>query len=197
LYALQYVEHHFQRSLRTSALVTDHASPISSLSPVPAVWPNRILLILSLAGIGVSLYLTLAHLRAVDLGCGRLSGCHEVDQHWSASGLGIPGLQAIPTAAFGLAMYVTMTVLSFARAATPLPDRDRKIAGLQWIIALAALGVTAWLTYMEAFVIKAWCQWCLVSAGIILLMFITSTLERCTRGAPLKSSSIETQGEPV
>jgi hypothetical protein len=103
-------------------LVTNHASPITTKpTPIPAVWPNRILLILALAGIGVSGYLTMAHLRAVELGCGRLGGCHEVDQHWSASGLGIPGLESIPTAAFGLAMYLAMLVLS-----SPAPPPNRR-----------------------------------------------------------------------
>ncbi|NIR45309.1 MAG: hypothetical protein GWM93_13890, partial [Gemmatimonadetes bacterium] len=32
------------------------------------------------------------------------------------------------------------------------------------------------LTYLEAAVIEAWCRWCLVSAGIITAIFVTSLL---------------------
>ena len=37
------------------------------------------------------------------------------------------------------------------------------------LVALAGIGVvfTAYLSYLEAFVIGAWCRWCLVSAAII------------------------------
>jgi len=160
------------------------------------IWPNRIIFILALAGIAVSGYLTLAHLQAVDLGCSRLRGCEDVARHWSAKGLGIPGLQAIPTAAFGALAYAALFVLAFLRAATDSEVKDRRFAGMQWALSAIALGVTVWLTYMEAFVIKAWCQWCLASAFITLLIFLCATVERLL-GAASPAPRIETQGEPV
>jgi uncharacterized membrane protein len=38
---------------------------------------------------------------------------------------------------------------------------------------LAGWGVvfTAWLNYLEAFVIHAWCEWCLGSAAMVVLLF--------------------------
>jgi uncharacterized membrane protein len=44
------------------------------------------------------------------------------------------------------------------------------------LFALSAIGVafSAWLTYLEAAVINAWCQWCVVSAIIITLIFLLS-----------------------
>ena len=160
------------------------------------VWPNRIIFILALAGIGVSAYLTLAHLNAVDLGCSKIRGCDEVARHWSAKGLGIPGLQAIPTAAFGALGYAALFVLGFLRAAAESEEKDRRLAGMQWALSAIALAITAWLTYMEAFVIRAWCQWCLVSAFITVLIFIWATIERLMGTAP-RAPNIETQGEPV
>ena len=35
---------------------------------------------------------------------------------------------------------------------------------------------TAYLTYVEGFVLHAWCRWCLGSAAIILAIFLTSVL---------------------
>ena len=148
-----------------------------------------------MAGAGISGYLTLAHLRAVELGCSKIHGCEEVAQHWSAKGFGIPALQAIPTAAFGILMYLALLALAFMRAAADSVERDRKLANLQWLISASGVAVTAWLTYMEAFVIHAWCQWCLASAFIVVLIFLTATAERMMATPP--NPPIETQGEPV
>ncbi len=54
------------------------------------------------------------------------------------------------------------------------------------LLAGTTLGVafSAYLTYLEAAVIHAWCQWCVISAVIITLCFVASLpeLER-TRGS--------------
>jgi uncharacterized membrane protein len=44
------------------------------------------------------------------------------------------------------------------------------------IFGIAAVGVafSGWLTYLEALVIHAWCQWCVVSAILITLIFLLS-----------------------
>ena len=36
---------------------------------------------------------------------------------------------------------------------------------------------SAWLTYLELFVIDAICMWCVISAIIVTLIFITSVLD--------------------
>ena len=64
---------------------------------------------------------------------------------------------------------------------------DRVTVGLQpawmrerWValalFAMAGIGLvfTAYLTYLEAFVIHAWCQWCLVSGALVTLIFLFS-----------------------
>ena len=35
---------------------------------------------------------------------------------------------------------------------------------------------TAWLNYLEAFVIHAWCEWCLGSAALVVLLFLFAWL---------------------
>jgi uncharacterized membrane protein len=139
---------------------------------------NRLIFILSLAGSGVALYLTVHHAGNIDVPCGRYSGCDEVARHCSAHGFCIPGLQAIPTAAFGLLMYVALAVLSFARVITESQDFDRKAAGHQWLLALGGVCASAVLTALEAFVIHAWCKYCVASAIIVLIIFIVSSAER-------------------
>lgn len=139
---------------------------------------NRIVFVLAVAGIGVSGYLTLAHLNYVDLGCTAVRGCEEVAAHYTARGFGIPWLRAIPTAAFGLAMYALMGVLCVVRAGALDAARNRTAALAQWWITAASVLVSAWLTYLEAYVIRAWCQWCVASAVIVLLMFLVLSAER-------------------
>ena len=163
---------------------------------MPSVWPNRIITFLSMAGAGVSAYLTLAHLQAVKLGCSKVAGCEEVAKHWSAKGLGIPGLEIVPTATLGLFMYLTFLALAFMRVATDSVESNRQAANMQWLLSLLGVVVTSWLTYMEAFVIKAWCQWCLVSAFIIFVIFLTASVEKFRTAGP-PNPTIETQGEPV
>jgi uncharacterized membrane protein len=47
------------------------------------------------------------------------------------------------------------------------------------LLVLAGLGVgfTAYLTYLELFVIHAICRWCVGSAAIILSIFVVALLE--------------------
>ena len=139
---------------------------------------NRIIFVLALAGVGVALALTISHATAIDLPCTVTHGCEEVARDPSAHGFGIPFLKAIPTAAFGLLMYILLAGLSFLRAANADASTQRLLAGFQWLLSLGGVVVTAYLMYLEAYVIHAWCQWCLASAAIITTIFITASLER-------------------
>jgi uncharacterized membrane protein len=44
------------------------------------------------------------------------------------------------------------------------------------LVAVSGVGVlfTAYLTYLEAAVIHAWCRWCLASAVVIGLIFVAA-----------------------
>ena len=140
-----------------------------------SILSNRVLFILALAGFGVSIYLTLAHLGAAGLVCGRTGGCHAVAEDAAAKGLGIPLLRGIPTAAFGAAMYMALAALSMVRASSG--GRGIPLAA-QWLISGVGVVVSGWLTYREAFVINEWCRWCVISAVLITLFFVTASVER-------------------
>jgi uncharacterized membrane protein len=79
----------------------------------------------------------------------------------------------LPVAAYGVAGYGALFVVAV------LGIQPRWVAA-RWValglFAMAALGLafTLYLTYLEAMVIEAWCQWCLVSAAIIALTFLFS-----------------------
>jgi uncharacterized membrane protein len=82
----------------------------------------------------------------------------------------------IPVAAFGVAGYlVLMGVSLFGLQPASRGSRFVPLA----LLGGGVLGLifTAYLTYLEAFVIHAWCQWCISSAVIMVLAFVASIPE--------------------
>ena len=133
---------------------------------------------LSLLGFLLSLYLWLWKIGVVGtLACGTGS-CETVQLSSYGEILGIP------VAFFGVAGYLGLLVVSLAG----LQPRWLNSPGPTKLLALlSGLGVafTAYLTYLEAAVIHAWCRWCLVSAGLIAAVFAVSLLSlRTSPSAP-------------
>jgi uncharacterized membrane protein len=126
--------------------------------------------LLSLAGLFVSAYLYLYKLgRIGDLACGS-GGCEAVQwSPWSR-------LAGIEVALIGVLGYAGLLGLSLAALQPALAGR-RWPAGL--LAALAGIGVlfTGYLTYLELFVIKAICRWCVASGFIILAIFTAALLD--------------------
>jgi uncharacterized membrane protein len=127
--------------------------------------------LLSLAGLFVSAYLYLYKIgRIGTLACGT-GDCETVQlSSWSRFG----GLEV---SLIGLLGYAGLLALSLAALQPALADRRQAATVLA---TLAGLGVvfTAYLTYLELFVIHAICRWCVGSAVIILGIFIVALLDR-------------------
>lgn len=124
---------------------------------------------LALAGFFVALYLSLWKLGVVgNLACGT-GGCEYVQTSSYAVVLGVP------VAFYGVAGYLAILGVSLAGLQGSWADRREPTLAL---LALSAAGVafSAYLTYLEAAVIHAWCRWCLVSAGIIMAIFVASVV---------------------
>ena len=126
--------------------------------------------LLALTGLFVALYLTLYKTGAIgEITCS-LGSCETVNtSRWSI-------LLGLPVAAWGLGFYVVTLIVAIAAT------QDRWVDERTPSVALAALsgwGVlfSAWLTYLELFVIHAVCMWCIISAIIVTLIFITSILD--------------------
>ncbi len=122
---------------------------------------------LALAGIFVALYLTLYKLGAIgELSC-RIGSCETVNSSPWAVFLGAP------VAAWGVGFYV----VTFAVAIAGLQGRFAESRRLSLaLVMLSGIGVvfSGWLTYLELFVIRAICQWCVVSAVIVFAIFVVS-----------------------
>lgn len=132
---------------------------------------NRMgIVLLSLVGFFVSSYLLLFKLGVIGtLACGA-GGCNTVQNSpWSV-------FLGVPVPAWGVAGYGLIFVLGLI-GIQPGFVRDRRIG---WaLVGLSAVGFSfsLYLTGLEAFVIRAWCRWCVVSAVLATAIFGFSLVE--------------------
>ena len=115
--------------------------------------------IISLAGLAVATYLTVAALTGETAVCAGSTGCFEV--------LGSPyaKIAGIPVAALGIWGY--FVAFTFAIFAAFGYARARTFFALTvW----AMFAMTLWLLYAQAFVLHAFCRYCLFSAAFIFLL---------------------------
>lgn len=153
--------------MSTAAAGTDdHLSPAEELEESPPLTRMAIAL-LSLAGVLLASYLTMYNLGFLgEIQC-TIGGCEKVQTSKWATFLGMP------VAAWGLGAYVTLFVISLL-GIQPRLMRARWVALALFGISAVGVIFSAWLTYLEAFVIHAWCQWCVISAILITLIFLLS-----------------------
>jgi uncharacterized membrane protein len=127
--------------------------------------------VLSLLGLFLSAYLYLYKIgRIGSLACGA-GGCETVQQSpWSR----FAGLEV---SLIGVAGYAGLLLVSLV-ALQPGPSSRRWPTTL--LLLLSGLGVafTAYLTYLELFVIHAICRWCVGSALIIFALLVVALLDR-------------------
>ena len=131
---------------------------------------KALLLALSLVGLFDSVYLwwvyTSSSRPLVCIG----GGCDAVRVSPFAHAWGIP----LP--AFGAAMYAVLVLLVFAQplVASRLASRMQLAVA---VISGAGFLTSLYLTSIEAFVLHAWCGWCVVSAIAVTLILVLSVLE--------------------
>jgi uncharacterized membrane protein len=113
--------------------------------------------LLSLGGLADSIYLTITHLTGEDVTCLASSGCSEVLSSAYAS------VGNIPLGAFGaLGYFVAFSLATLAAFGSP---RARTFLT---VVVAGMLATTLWLLYVQAFVLHAFCDFCLLSAALTL-----------------------------
>ncbi len=150
--------------------MTDTNEPIEGSGPIQKL--PIAAAILALAGLVDSIYLTVKHLQDEKVPCSLISGCETV---LTSSYAEIAG---IPLAAFGAAAYFTAFSLAVLAA-----FGNRYAWFIFGICAAGMAGFTLWLLYLQAFVIGAFCQFCLISAATSLGLFIVAVLSKFWRRA--------------
>ena len=128
--------------------------------------------LLSLVGLADALYLTIEHVTGQSVRCTIISGCSAVLSSPYAVVAGIP------LAALGAAAYFTvfslaiLTIFGYPRVALVLRG-----------MVITMFAVSVWLIYLQAFVIREFCQYCLLSALITTaLLVVTVIAPRLVRG---------------
>ena len=123
---------------------------------------------LALLGLGSSAYLLYEHYVAPIICIGQ--GCRIVDESIYSEIFGIP------MSALGIGVYLAILGLSLARLRVRNPLADYLALAI-YGLALSGTAFSAYLTYIEAVAIRAFCTWCVVSAVTITVLFILAALE--------------------
>jgi uncharacterized membrane protein len=129
-----------------------------------------VIAVLSLAGFFVAFYM-LAH----SLGwtgpliCG-VGDCATVQSSKYAK------IGPVPVSGLGMLGYLMMLGASFLGLQ---PDGRDSATVSRALVGLATVSLlfSGYLTYLEAYVIHAWCQWCVTSAILVTLIFLAAIPE--------------------
>ena len=123
--------------------------------------------LVALAGVAVAGYLTYVHYQPGALICTAGGGCETVQESSYAE------LFGVPVALLGLLAYV---------AVLGLVVWDTELARtLAAAVALTAVGFAVYLIVLQAFVIDAWCVWCLVNDLVVVPLLVVLTVWRVRR----------------
>jgi uncharacterized membrane protein len=139
----------------------------SSTSPRRISLLYGLAMLISLVGLGDAVYLTVHHLTGRSVRCAVSDGCSAVLSSAYAT------LAGIPIAAIGAAAYF----MAFSLATLAAFGYDRARAWLALIVAPMVLS-TLWLLYLQAFVLRAYCDFCLLSASMTLVLTILVVVDR-------------------
>jgi uncharacterized membrane protein len=115
--------------------------------------------IVSLAGLADATYLTVQALTGETLGCGGSPDCFKVLGSAYARVAGIPVASFGVLAYFSVFTFATFALFGYARARIFL------------ILTVGAMFLgTLWFLYVQAFLLHAYCRYCLFSAATTFLL---------------------------
>jgi uncharacterized membrane protein len=121
-------------------------------------------LIFSLLGLADAFYLSWVKIQNTELFCGGSTNCETVNSSKYAN------LFGVPVAFLGFVTYIAIIVFLFLGKKKLIS----KEIGTFVLFGITLIGTlfSVYLTYIEIYVIDAICPYCLVSAIIMLLLFV-------------------------
>ena len=129
-----------------------------------------VIALLALVGLFVAIYLALFKLGIIgELTCS-VGSCDTVQASKWSEFLGLP------VAVWGVGFYAAALALALV-SIQPRFEDSRAVSLAMLLLTGWGLIFSAWLTYLELFVIEAICQWCVVSAIIVAGMFVVAALD--------------------
>ena len=127
---------------------------------------------LSALGVLVSTYLSVKRFTGGSLVCSRWAECDTVNNSVYAK------IYGVPVAFLGLAGYLVLLGLALATLQAE-GTAQRRLLGLGFLLALGGVAFSAYLTYLELYVIEAVCTWCVISAVLITVLAIVGGINLC------------------
>ena len=126
-------------------------------------WLVPALVVLAVAGFADATYLTIEHFANVVPPC-TLHGCETVLTS------GYSDIFGIPVALLGALYYFALLVIYL------LYFEVKDVRALNFAMHLSVLGFICdlWFIFAQAFIIHAWCQYCLLSAALSTAIFVLS-----------------------
>lgn len=121
-----------------------------------------IIFVLAFLGFLDSTYLTILHYQNIFPPCSIINGCEKVVTSQFSSVLGIP-LSLLGSIYFALVMIFSIIVLE-----------KRKYKKILFFLAIIGFIISAFLFIVQAFVIHAFCQFCLFSEALSVFILIFS-----------------------
>jgi uncharacterized membrane protein len=126
--------------------------------------------LVALVGAFVALYLTLYKVGVIGTLTCQVGSCETVNLSRWATFLGLP------VAAWGLATYVVLFALALLGVQDAYVD-SRPISWAMVTISGWSVLFSGWLTYLELFVIRAICMWCVISALLMTAILVLSVVD--------------------
>ncbi|MGH7553837.1 MAG: vitamin K epoxide reductase family protein [Longimicrobiales bacterium] len=121
--------------------------------------------VLALAGFMIAGYMLLYEMGVIaTIACGTAGSCEAVQASPWAVFLGIP-VPLLGVVGYGLILAVALASVQ------PSLAHDRRIAAALLALSAIAFLFSVYLSSVEAFLIGAWCRWCIGSALIATLLF--------------------------
>lgn len=128
---------------------------------------NRLIFVFSIIGLAVSAFLTYEYLQPTPVVCPLTgNGCELVRKSEYSTFLGI----SIPY--LGIIYYLLAAAISIYLS----QSYKRIIDQFRFLSSVLAVGFGIYLTYLEAYVIKAYCFWC-VSSFIVSIIVLALSLQ--------------------
>jgi len=134
-----------------------------------------LLLLLSLVGAAIAIYLTTVHFENAPLLCST-RGLIDCSRVLSSPYSVVPGT-SIPITIPGLAWSLGSAVLAVAGLRQTQPQALRRIYLAQFIWSLLALVIVLYLVYLELVVLHTICAWCTGMHVVILIMFLITIVQ--------------------
>jgi uncharacterized membrane protein len=132
-------------------------------------FPEWLIPLLSLIGIGIAGYLSYVEFNQVEAICGPVGNCNTVQQSSYAKLFGV-----IPIGFLGALGYLAV-IIFWLLDSLNLPELKQIPRLALWIITLAGTLFSIYLTFLEPFVIGATCIWCISSAVLMTFLYLLAT----------------------